>query len=68
MKAKVMERDGAHCWLCGRLVVEGLAPDHPLSPSLDHVIPFAKGGTYTLDNLRLAHHSCNQERRDDIVA
>lgn len=39
---------------------DGDATDRPGDPPvLAHVIPHAAGGTFTLDNLRLAHRSCN---------
>lgn len=33
--------------------------------TLDHVIPRSQGGTYTLENTRLACFDCNQERGDE---
>ncbi|MGZ0067850.1 HNH endonuclease [Microbacterium arborescens] len=58
---------GAECWLCrGRRgpILRGLRPRHPLGPSLDHVVPASRGGTWDLSNLRPAHFGCNAGRRD----
>jgi len=32
--------------------------------TVDHVVPIAKGGSHTLDNLVFACHACNSEKRD----
>jgi 5-methylcytosine-specific restriction endonuclease McrA len=31
----------------------------PLPPSLDHVIPLAREGSHTRDNVKLSHLACN---------
>lgn len=59
---RVAERDGHRCWICGRLVLDGVSADHPLSATMDHVIPHADGGRWVASNLKLAHRACNQER------
>jgi 5-methylcytosine-specific restriction endonuclease McrA len=51
------------CYLCGKPVDFSLKPPHPLSPSIDHVIPIDKGGSPDdIDNLRLAHRTCNRAK------
>ena len=35
-------------------------------PSRDHVVPLAKGGTHTWDNVKLAHFRCNTLKRDNM--
>ena len=47
---QVFTRDGGKCTLCGST--------HALE--VDHIIPKAKGGPDTLENLRLLCRSCNQ--------
>lgn len=32
--------------------------------TLDHIVPIAKGGGHTLDNIVFACHACNSEKRD----
>lgn len=72
---RVYERDDRMCALCHR------ATDHPRvwkdwmvnkrwlpnAPTVDHIIPLAKGGTHTWDNVQLAHWSCNSTKSDLIV-
>ncbi len=58
---KVVRRDGQICQECNELV-----PDNQVE--FDHIIPFAKGGTSTSDNLRLLHRACNRQRRDSLAA
>ena len=36
-------------------------------PSIDHVFPVSRGGTHTWDNVRLAHRSCNAQKRDEVL-
>lgn len=48
----IYQRDAGRCHLCGRLVRRADA-------SVDHVIPSSKGGPSTMNNLKLAHRSCN---------
>lgn len=50
-----MARDGTACWLCGVDLTMDTA-------TLDHVIPRSKGGTFALDNLRLACQLRNNRR------
>lgn len=33
-------------------------------PSIDHIIPIARGGKHSWDNVRLAHHLCNAKKSD----
>lgn len=62
-------RDGAKCWICGKRViksdftkVDGKFKAGPRYPTVDHVVPLAKGGTNDESNLRLAHWSCNTKK------
>lgn len=51
------------CYLCGKPVDFSLKPPHPLSASIDHVVPIDKGGSPDdIDNLRLAHRCCNRQK------
>ena len=48
------------CGICGQPVDKSLKFPHPMSPTVDHIIPCAKGGSDDLDNLQLAHRACNR--------
>ena len=52
------KRDGFACYLCPEPYTD------ELGPTIDHVKPLSKGGTWDLDNLKLAHRKCNQEKGD----
>lgn len=51
-------RDGYFCFLCKKPF------DDEDEVTIDHWIPLAKGGTWALDNLRLAHKPCNAKKGD----
>lgn len=53
------------CGICGCPVDFDLKPPHPLSPCIDHIIPVSKGGHPSdMDNLQLAHMTCNRQKSD----
>ena len=55
----IYKRDDWKCGICGFRVDKKLKYPHPLSPSLDHIVPLSKGGAHTKDNVQLAHLRCN---------
>ena len=56
------------CAICGKPVDFNLKYPHPLSPTIDHIIPLAKGGHPSdIDNLQLAHRCCNRAKSDKLV-
>ena len=55
------------CGICGRPVDKSLKQGNPMAPTIDHIIPIAKGGhPSSLDNLQLAHWSCNRQKSDKL--
>jgi hypothetical protein len=56
---KVVRRDGQICQTCHTPV-----PDNEVE--FDHLIPFARGGSSTAENLRLVHRKCNREKSDSL--
>lgn len=57
------------CGICGKPVDFSYSYPHPLSATVDHIIPISKGGHPTdIDNLQLAHRCCNREKSDKLVA
>ena len=56
------------CGICGKPVDKSLKYPHPLSPTVDHIIPVSKGGhPCDLANLQLAHRCCNRQKSDRLV-
>ena len=56
------------CGICGTPVDKTLRSPHPLSPTVDHIIPVSKGGhPSALDNLQLAHRICNRAKADKLI-
>lgn len=63
-KKRVFERDYYKCQIClGPCKREWILGD-PASPTLDHVIPLAKGGAHSYANCRTAHAICNSMKSD----
>ena len=56
--AEIAERDHHKCGICKKRVPDVKWP-HPLSPSLDHMIPLSRGGAHDPANVQLAHLRCN---------
>jgi len=55
------------CGICGKPVDKNLKYPDPMSPVIDHIIPIAKGGhPSSIDNLQLAHWSCNRQKSDKL--
>ena len=55
------------CGICGKPVDMSLKYPHPMSKTIDHIIPISKGGHPSdLDNLQLAHWTCNRRKSDKI--
>lgn len=66
-REKVIERDGNVCQICGEPCDENdrsWGTIGPKFPTLDHIIPLAKGGAHTWDNVQCAHAICNSYKRD----
>lgn len=56
------------CGICGKPVDFSYRAPHPLSPTVDHIIPVAKGGHPTdISNLQLAHRCCNRQKSDKLI-
>lgn len=56
---EVFERDAYRCGICGDAVDATLAWPDMRSASVDHVVPFARGGEHTFSNVQCAHLICN---------
>lgn len=64
----VFVRDGWRCHLCGRLTKASAKAPHPLSPTVDHLVPISAGGEDSPRNVATAHFICNAKRGAGGVA
>lgn len=65
------KRDKGICYICGGKCdfkdytqINGHFTAGPTYPSVDHIIPIARGGKHAWDNVKLAHHKCNGLKSD----
>lgn len=58
-RKRVYESDGYRCHICNRMTRPDKQAPHPKSPTIDHIIPLANGGTHEPLNCRTAHYLCN---------
>lgn len=63
-RAAVYARDDYTCQLCLDPLLMTAGPPHPLSPTIDHIVARANGGTDVDENLQAAHFICNCMKRD----
>ena len=62
----IFQRDGYVCQLCGLPVDSSRRVPEWDAPTLDHIIPIARGGAHTRDNCQLAHFICNARKSDRL--
>lgn len=66
-RIKVIKKDNNTCQICGKICNPNdlrwgtFGPDFP---TLDHIVPLAKGGTHTWGNVQCACGICNSTKRD----
>lgn len=58
----VMLRDRWTCGICGTRVLKSRQWPDRLSPSVDHIVPLALGGTHSYANVQAAHLGCNMAK------
>lgn len=72
---ELAQRDDNICWICGEEVDwddhhsrdDGTFIAGERYPSIDHIIPIAKGGRHAWSNVALAHRNCNARKQDRIL-
>lgn len=57
---KLLEIYGTVCHICGGAIQDG-------NLHFDHVIPLSRGGSHSMDNIKPAHASCNQQKFNKII-
>ena len=50
------------CCLCGTQIDDTLSSPHPMSFTLEHLTPIARGGTHNLNNIDFSHRACNNKK------
>lgn len=67
----LFKRDGGVCQICGKpcrlddyVIANGQKQCGDWYPSIDHIVPLAKGGLHSWDNVQLAHRICNSIKGD----
>lgn len=68
LRSAIYARDHHMCQICTAPVDPGLHYTHPMSATLDHIVPQSHGGSHEEANLRLAHRRCNSQRGDRVEA
>lgn len=70
---KLYRRDRGQCYICGKAcdwndyqIIDGAFIAGKTYPSIDHVIPLAKDGEHSWENVKLAHFVCNSLKSDKI--
>lgn len=59
---EIFERDAWTCGICCEPIDPYLAYPEPLSASIDHVVPWSRGGAHTRENSQAAHLVCNLQK------
>ena len=55
------------CGICGHPVDFTLKYPHPMSATIDHIIPVVKNGHPSdINNLQLSHLTCNRQKSDKL--
>jgi 5-methylcytosine-specific restriction endonuclease McrA len=68
LRRAVIARDGHRCGICRRPVDPSLRGPHPLSLSIDHIVPLIAGGDDSLADLQVAHLACDIAKGDRLPA
>jgi 5-methylcytosine-specific restriction endonuclease McrA len=63
----LFEYYGWTCHLCDGEIDRELRHPHPMSATIDHVVPLERGGRHVWDNVKPAHKQCNEAKGSDTV-
>lgn len=64
---EVWLRSKGICHVCGLKCSRKYPRNHPLSVTIDHVMPLAMGGEHNLENVQIAHMICNSLKGDWLL-
>lgn len=64
----ILRKTATVCALCGMPFDKSLRYPHPMSISIDHIIPVALGGRSTIDNLQATHLICNKSKGKKVYS
>lgn len=68
-QAEIIDRFGNVCYLCGDDIDVMLDNHHdPMYLNIDHIVPIARGGQHTWDNVAPTHKQCNESKGAKLVA
>jgi 5-methylcytosine-specific restriction endonuclease McrA len=62
----VYERDNWTCRICGDPVNRDAQVPELDAPTVDHIVPLARGGAHAPENWQTAHFYCNSDKRDQL--
>ena len=65
---EIAERDNYICHLCNEFVDMSLPRTSGWGGTVDHLLPISKGGLDVMDNVKLAHWSCNRKKGNRVDA
>jgi 5-methylcytosine-specific restriction endonuclease McrA len=63
---RIIRRGEPPCAICGLPIDYKAHHLDPLSFTVDHTVPLAKGGADTLDNKQPTHRKCNRDKSDKL--
>ena len=59
---EILDRDNWICGICRKAIDKIFSYPHPMSASIDHIIPISRGGPDLKENLQAAHFLCNNRK------
>ena len=63
---EIAVRDNFICHLCSQVVDMSLPRTFGFGGTVDHVIPISKGGLDVMENVKLAHWTCNRKKGNKV--
>lgn len=56
------------CCVCRKPINKHLRLPNYMAATIEHIVPLAKGGTHTWDNVAPSHALCNFQKGDAVIA